>query len=39
MATKETTKKVSIRKLTKKKKLGAGDAGLLSDKIRKIKSR
>lgn len=39
MATKETTKKVSIMKVTKKKKIGAGDAGLLSNKIRKVKSK
>ena len=38
MATKETTKKVSIRKVTKKK-IGVGDAGLLSNKIRKVKSK
>lgn len=39
MATKATEKTVSLKKVSKKKKMGAGDAGLVSNKIRKIKSK
>ena len=37
MATKVTDKTTSIKRLNKRKKIGAGDSGLLSNKIRKIK--
>lgn len=37
MATKVTEKTTSVKRLTKRKKIGAGDAGLLSNKIKKVK--